>query len=168
MAARLFPFARAIVDFKVTDTWDPAGTDHRKDEWIGGVYYDYDATDGYLVYRCVKNTSSATIGSGLMVTTEAGETNIDHVIIGAATQHRPRVRGVTVSSIAVGHCGFVICKGKATAKNTTGSVIAANAAIKTVANGLIDDAVIGTDAIIGSNFAEIADGASGKVYLDVL
>jgi len=52
MAARLFPFARAIVDFAVTDTWDPAGTDFRKDEWIGAVYYDYDATDGYPVSPC--------------------------------------------------------------------------------------------------------------------
>ena len=161
MAARLFPFARAIVDFAVTDTWDPAGTDFRKDEWIGAVYYDYDATDGYLVYRCVKNT-----GAGAMAT-EAGEVNIDHVDAAGANTAAPRVRGVTIGSIPAGHCGFVVCQGKVTATDS-GSAITVNKQIATAASGDIADATIGTHAVIGSGMAAIGANATGKVYISVL
>jgi len=167
MAARLFPFARAIVDFKVTDTWDPAGTDHRKDEWIGGLYYDYDATDGYLVYRCVKNTGAGAIAAALVVATEAGEVNIDHVDAAGANTAAPRVRGVTIGSIPAGHCGFVVCQGKVTATDS-GSAITVNKQIATAASGDIADATIGTHAVIGSGMAAIGANATGKVYISVL
>ena len=169
MAARLFPFARAIVDFAVTDTWDPAGTDYRKDEWIGAVYYDYDATDGYLVYRCVKNTSAAAIVANRAVMTEAGETNIDHVIVTAANTAAPRVRGVTVGSIAVGHCGFVVCRGKVTAEAVSADVTA-DTPLQTDAAGLIKDGTIGTHAIVGSSFTtiDVSVLAIGKVFINVL
>ena len=167
MAARLFPFARAIVDFAVTDTWDPTGTDHRKDEWIGGLYYDYDPTDGYRVYRCVKNTSAVAIDANLVVATEAAETNIDHVEVAGAATAKPRVRGITIGTIAAGNCGFVVCQGKVT--GTADATIAVNSPLKTAAAGELLAGVIGTDSLIGSNFAAITGaGTTGKVYINVL
>ena len=170
MAARLFPFARAIVDFAVTDTWDPAGTDYRKDEWIGAVYYDYDATDGYLVYRCVKNTSAASIPANRLVFTDIGETNIDHVEKGTGvTTPVSRTRGMTIGAIAAGECGFVVCRGKVTGE-AVGSNVTADTAITQDSAGLIKDGTVGTHAIIGSSFALINVGvlATGKVFIDVL
>ena len=169
MAARLFPFARAIVDFAVTDTWDPAGTDFRKDEWIGAVYYDYDATNGYVVYRCVKNTSASPLAAAIVVATEDGETNIDHVEPAIATDPAIRVRGVTIGAIAVGHCGFIICKGKASM--TAQSAIAANTAIATDAAGAVDDTATGAGDsrfIIGSTFGAVGGAGAMVGYINVL
>lgn len=175
MATDLYPYARVGVDFNPTDTWDPTiaygatGYDHRENDWIGALYPHVDASKGRQVLRGVKNTSASPIAANRAVMTEAGETNIDHVIVTAANTAAPRVRGITIAAIPVGHCGFVVCQGPVTGEAVS-SDVTADTPLQTDAAGLVKDGTIGTHAIVGSSFAtiDVSVLATGTVYIDVL
>ena len=171
----LFPYARSGFAGTPSDTWTPglavtaASYDHRDEEYVGALWPDYDATYGHRIYRGVKNTSASSIAAARVVSTEAGETNMDHVEICGANAVRPRVRGVTIGAIAAGDCGWVVCYGNVGAEAVT-SDVTADTTIATDASGLVKVGVYGTQDIIGSSLEliDVSVLATGTVFVNVL
>lgn len=111
---------------------------------VGSLHYRIDPTYGAQVYRYVYNNSGSTIAANLAVMQENG-TDIGEVIVCGAAAPVARVMGVTVSSIATGYYGWVVCDGACLCTSDGGTT--ANTAQKTAASGKFTDGVTGTDEL---------------------
>lgn len=111
---------------------------------LGRVVQHEHATYGLQFYRYVWNNSGASIAANLLTMLENG-TDLYQVIVCGAAAPSARVAGVTVSAIADGSYGWVLCSGDGLF--TSDGSTTANTAQKTAASGKLTDGVIGTDEL---------------------
>ncbi len=115
---------------------------------IGQLREEQDVVYGYRLLRPVKNTSGASIGTGLCVAFNSGSNT--EVALAAAGALQQTIAGVTIVPIPNGSWGWVVCAGACAA--ISGAALAANARVRPISTaGKFDDAaaVAAEDEFIG-------------------